>query len=183
MGSYESMTVAELKERLRKKNLSVSGTKTQLISRLRGKKETVPANVLDTALYIRVRNRVKKRVAVWPSAYASGQVVREYKTAGGQYKDIKASAPLDRWYKEKWVNVCKPIGSGYEKCGRAQSKVKDYPYCRPMIRINAATPMTVGEIKKKYGKQKLEELCRKKRKEALPKKGKAQRIRPKETRK
>lgn len=188
--SLDSLTVAELKERLRKKGLPVSGRKANLVARLRGGKSTtkekVPSNVLDPDLYIKARNKVKRRVKVWPSAYASGQVVSEYKKAGGRYrgkKGSKDSAPLDRWYKEKWVNVCKPKGRGYEPCGREKSKIRDYPYCRPSVRVTKATPVTVGELKKKYGKKKLDELCKKKRKEALPKKGKAKRIRPKETRK
>lgn len=184
---FEDMTVAELKDRLRSKNKPVSGNKSELISRLRGgnksSKGSVPDNVMDKELYKRVRNKVKKRVKVWPSAYASGQVVSEYKKAGGRYKGKKGSASLDRWYKEKWVNVCKPKGRGYEKCGREKSKVSEYPYCRPSVRVNSATPMTVSELKKKHGDKKLQELCKKKRKQGLPQKGRAKRINPKETRK
>ena len=40
--------------------------------------------------------------------------------------------------------------------------MKQYPYCRPLKRINSKTPMTVGEIKKKYGTQKLKDMCKKK---------------------
>lgn len=159
---------------------------TRQRSRSPGSPVKVPKNVIDRDLYIKIRNKVKNRVKVWPSAYASGQVVKAYKDAGGRYRGKKPSAdkaPLDRWYTEKWVNVCKPkTGGGYEKCGRKQSKIKDYPYCRPSVRVNAKTPTTVGEIKSKYGKQKLEELCKKKRNQALPKGGKARRISPKETR-
>ena len=36
--------------------------------------------------------------------------------------------------------------------------------------------MTVSEIKKKYGKEKLDKLCKKKRSRGLPKEGEAQRI-------
>lgn len=182
--SYEDMTVTELKERLRNKNHLVSGNKKDLIARLRGSSksgERVPANVIDKELYIKARNKVKKRVKVWPSAYASGQVVSEYRRSGGRYHGKKESTPLDRWYKEKWVNVCGK--TPLTQCGRAQSKISDYPYCRPSVRVNSLTPMTVSEIKKKYGKQKLVDLCKKKRAEALPQKGLAQRIRPKETRK
>lgn len=182
--SFEDMTVVELKERLRKKNLPVSGKKAELIARLRGKGTTsnssnVPDNVVDKDLYRRIINKVKKRVKVWPSAYASGQVVSEYKKAGGRYKGRKGSkdsAPLDRWYKEKWVNVCKPQGRGYAPCGRSQSKVSKYPYCRPSRRITSATPMTVGELKKKYGKEKLQQMCRKKRSKGLPQKGQPRRV-------
>lgn len=182
--TLDSLTVAELKERLRNRGLHVSGNKDILIARMRsGKKENVPDNVIDKQLYIKARNKVKKRVKVWPSAYASGQIVSEYKRMGGKYKGSKSKdpKPLDRWYKEKWVNVCKPKGRGYEPCGREKSKVSEYPYCRPSVRVNGSTPMTVGELKKKYGKEKLVDLCKKKRKQALPKDGKARRITPKET--
>ena len=40
--------------------------------------------------------------------------------------------------------------------------MKKYPYCRPLYRINSGTPMTVGEIKKKYGSKKLKEMCKEK---------------------
>ena len=40
--------------------------------------------------------------------------------------------------------------------------MKKYPYCRPLHRINSGTPMTVGEIKKKYGSKKLKEMCKRK---------------------
>jgi len=39
----------------------------------------------NKALYARVKAMVKKRVKKWPSAYASGQVVQEYKRRGGTY--------------------------------------------------------------------------------------------------
>ena len=184
--SFEDMTVAELKDRLYAKGLPVSGRKSELIDRLRGKQSVkqhsnVPDNVVDKTLYTKIRNDVKKRVKVWPSAYASGQVVREYKAAGGRYRGKKSGSDLDRWYKEKWVNVCKPQGRGYAPCGRSESKVSRYPYCRPSVRVNSSTPMTVGELKKKYGPEKLKQLCKKKRTTALPKDGKARRIRPRET--
>ena len=176
--ALEDLTVAELKEKLRKKGLPVSGTKSELVKRLR-KKDTVPANVVNKELYRRVREHVKERVKSWPSAYASGQVVQEYKRAGGKYKGRKTEEGLDRWYREKWVNVCKKSGSGSgsAECGRKESKPSKYPYCRPSKRISKATPMTVSELKKKYGNEKLEKMCRKKRSKGLPVKGKARNIR------
>lgn len=102
---------------------------------------------------------------MWPSAYASGQLVSEYKRAGGRYKGSKPtgdSAPLDRWYKEKWVNICKPKGRGYEKCGRKSSSVKNYPYCRPSVRVSKSTPKTVGELKKEKGQAGIDRVCKKK---------------------
>ena len=43
----------------------------------------------DKAKYARARAKVKSRVAKWPSAYASAQVVQEYKRLGGRYKVSK----------------------------------------------------------------------------------------------
>ena len=36
-------------------------------------------------LYRKARAKVKSRVNVWPSVYASGQLVQEYKRMGGRY--------------------------------------------------------------------------------------------------
>lgn len=159
---YEDMTVIELKDRLRKKNLPVSGKKADLIKRLRTGKtsKTDKPQILDKALYDKAVKKVKSRVKAWPSAYASGQVVKEYKRLGGRYSGNKSGSDLDRWYREKWVNVCK---SGYPKCGRKESKISNYPYCRPINRISSKTPMTVSEFKKKYGAKKLTEKCKEKK--------------------
>ena len=37
-------------------------------------------------LYERIKAKVKRTVKKWPSAYASGQLVRQYKAAGGGYR-------------------------------------------------------------------------------------------------
>jgi len=108
-------------------------------------------------LYEQLKRKIKSRSKVWPSAYASGQLVRAYKSKGGTYRCSFGS--LDRWFKEKWVNVCKPKGKSYAVCGRSKSSRKGYPYCRPLKRINSQTPKTVGEI----GKEKIKKMCSKKR--------------------
>ena len=54
----------------------------------------VPDNVLDPLIYLAAKNEVKGRVAVWPSAYASGQLVQEYKRRGGRYAN--PSAKIDK---------------------------------------------------------------------------------------
>jgi hypothetical protein len=91
---------------------------------------------------------VKGRVARWPSAYASGQVVVEYKRAMaalGRPAYTPMSPPaktgaLARWFAEKWTD----IRTG-KPCG-AVSRRGYYPTCRPAVRVTAATPVTIGEL-------------------------------------
>ena len=140
----------------------------------------------NTKLYNTIKQKVKHRVKRWPSAYASGQLVHEYKQKGGKYTcsfgtgcrqcsfgtgcrqynfgtgcrqynfgtgcrqynfgtGCNNFGSLDRWFKERWVNVCK---KGLPPCGRKKSSPKDYPYCRPLKRISAETPKTVKELSK-----------------------------------
>ena len=41
---------------------------------------------MDKALYSRVKAEAKRRFKVYPSAYANGWLVREYKKRGGKYR-------------------------------------------------------------------------------------------------
>jgi hypothetical protein len=120
-----------------------------------GNKKPIPVN---KSLYNSIKRKIKSRTKVWPSAYASGQLVKEYKHKGGKYRCSKFGS-LDRWFKEKWVDVCSKQKKGYSPCGRKNSN-RRYPYCRPSKRINSKTPVTIGEI----GKLKLKKMCSRKRK-------------------
>lgn len=46
----------------------------------------------DKALYARVKAAAKKKFDVYPSAYANGWVVQEYKRRGGKYKKARLKA-------------------------------------------------------------------------------------------
>ena len=46
-------------------------------------KKNIPT---DKALYARVKAEAKRRFKVYPSAYANGWLVREYKKRGGGYR-------------------------------------------------------------------------------------------------
>ena len=49
---------------------------------------------------------------------------------------------LDRWFKEKWVDV-----KTGKKCGRGKNeKGRPYPACRPSKRVSSKTPKTRGEM-------------------------------------
>lgn len=127
---------------------------------------------VNKVLYNRVKTEAKRRFKVWPSAYASGWVVKTYKARGGKYRRKssrrkshkksrkfrksrkksrkKSRSPLGRWFAEKWIDVCtgKP-------CGRksARTSPRKYPYCRPKYRISSKTPKTIRELSKAEIKQ------------------------------
>jgi hypothetical protein len=65
-------------------------------SRKSKKVSTVPSNVVDKKIYIAAKKFIKKKVKVWPSAYASGQVVQEYKRRGGRYRRARKSVRRTR---------------------------------------------------------------------------------------
>jgi hypothetical protein len=116
-------------------------------------------------LYEKVKEEAKKKFKVWPSAYASGWLVKEYKRRSGKYSGGKTSSRgISRWYKEKWINVCKLPKK--VSCGRSKlSKTwkKNYPYCRPSIRVNKSSPRTSSEISMKEIKKR----CSRKRKSPM----------------
>lgn len=104
---------------------------------------------LNKPLYNRVVREAKQRFKVWPSAYASGWVVKTYKARGGKYaKPTTRSIQngLDRWFREQWIDICQL--PDIVPCGRDTSRGQSttYPYCRPLYRINQNTPTTVFEL-------------------------------------
>ena len=118
---------------------------------------------LDPDLYADVVAEAKSRFDVWPSAYASGWVVKTYKARGGRYagatKDQRTG--LTKWFGEEWVDLSRPIHDedgelvGYEPCGRktAQDASNDpaaYPKCRPLKEAMRMSPSEVKDaIKRK----------------------------------
>lgn len=111
---------------------------------------STPSNKI---LYNKIKSEAKRRFKKWPSAYASGWLVKEYKRRAGKYlgKRKSKSVGLKRWYSEKWINVCKL--PKIVPCGRPKlsfsSWKKNYPYCRPLKRITKKSPRTALEISKK----------------------------------
>ena len=83
-------------------------------------------------------DRIKKKVYTENpkhSAYRSGQIVKEYKKAGGTYEGKKPSGGLTRWYKEEW------------KTEKGKETYKEGgTIFRPTKRITKDTPKTMGEL-------------------------------------
>ena len=113
---------------------------------------------LDKKLYGRVKSEARRKFKVFPSAYASGWLTREYKRRGGRYAGRKRrSGGLSRWYREKWIDVCQLPRR--VPCGRKSASRGKYPYCRPSVRVSRRTPRLVSSLRRGD----IERLCRSKR--------------------
>ena len=57
---------------------------------------------------------------------------------------------LNRWFKEKWVDVSRkdPKTGKHPPCGRGKAKLsgKGYPKCRPSVKVSDKTPKTSGSM-------------------------------------
>jgi hypothetical protein len=112
----------------------------------------------DSTIYQRIVDKVKARVDRWPSAYASGQVVQEYKAIMAEkgkqayvHKKPDPKVGLARWYKEKWIDI---------KTGKPCGSVKThdyYPTCRPAKRVTTKTPVTAKELSSSQKKDMIEQ--------------------------
>lgn len=100
----------------------------------------------DAALHDRAVAAAKAKFKVWPSAYASGYVVQQYKqmykekhgSLSGAFKGDKGEIyvdDLEQWFKEKWVRIgangeiMGPCGGRGEKEGK--------PKCLPEAKAQA----------------------------------------------
>lgn len=104
----------------------------------------------------------KEKFEVFPSAYATGYAVQVCKGTrkdflGNKYPDekyinkkLKKDNPLQRWYREAWVNVCEKGNGpgGYKLCGSGKGidDPKNYPYCRAYYRLPGTTVTTAQEL-------------------------------------
>jgi phage-related protein (TIGR01555 family) len=100
----------------------------------------------DKELHSRAVSAAKAKFKVWPSAYASGYVVQQYKqmykkkhgSLGGAFKSDEGELhadDLDKWFKEKWVR----IGANGEilgPCGAREEK-EGKPKCLPQAKAQA----------------------------------------------
>ena len=129
---------------------------------------------VNLKLYEKIKKEAKRKFKVWPSAYASGWLVREYKRRGGIYKSksprksprrksLRKSprkSGLSRWFREEWIDVCKL--PKIVQCGRksARHSKRTYPYCRPRYKISSESPRTAGSLTM----SEIRKRCRKKKK-------------------
>ena len=114
-------------------------------------------------LYSRVKSEAKRKFKIFPSAYASAWIVKEYKKRGGTYTGRKSTKRgVARWMREKWTTQDgSPCGS---------KKFKGVKKCRPTVRISKETPVTWKELR---AKGKASEAIREKKRVGMGKRAKA----------
>lgn len=111
---------------------------------------------LDEKLHTTVKKLADEKFQSKTGIYKSSWIVKEYKRRGGEFKGPKPkNSDLKNWYKEKWVDVNRPIKFrgeiiGYEQCGRINPKnIPKYPLCRPTVKVSKKTPKLLSDIPKK----------------------------------
>ena len=97
------------------------------------------------------------------SIYRSGRIVTLYKSYGGVMAGPKraivaakdATTGLTRWFRERWVQVIPYLEEGVAAaCGAAVTSrsAAAGKACRPLRRVTADTPITIGELLKLHKK-------------------------------
>jgi len=85
--------------------------------------DSVPKNVANPALYRKAKAKAKRKFDVFPSAYASGYLVQEYKRMGGRYKgatggevtldpvksDLDKDGKLSKYEKKRGTAIAKSM--------------------------------------------------------------------------
>lgn len=98
-----------------------------------------------------------------PSAYSNGYAAQVCKGMKKDYEGKIINKPsfnkdsdLRRWYKEEWVNLCKPNPkrkTGYEPCGSG-----DDPYCRAWYKREGTKVITAENLTDKQ----IKKMCKRK---------------------
>lgn len=123
----------------------------------------------------------KHKFEVYPSAYANGYASSVCKgtkpdLSGISKKDStysttkKKNTKLNRWFDEKWVNLCEKGDGpgGFKACGTGKGvdSPENYPYCRAYFKKPGTTVVTVEELKQFFPNEFetiVDGMCEKKR--------------------
>jgi hypothetical protein len=116
-----------------------------------------PKNVCDTELWALAYKNVKARFKRWPSAYGGASIARRYVQLGGKYKTKRRRDGTGRWMREQWVQVAPYLRDHIiVPCGRGERGKS----CRPLKRVSAQTPRTLGELVEQHGRARVLNLAR-----------------------
>ena len=95
---------------------------------------SVPDNVANPSLYKKAKAKAKAKFDVFPSAYASGYMVQEYKRMGGKYKGATGGEV-----------TLKPIPKDNKGLGKLPTKVRNrMGYMKGGGTVNKNTAMVQG---------------------------------------
>ena len=129
----------------------------------------IPDNVVHPNIYKEAFKQAEESYDR-PSAYRSMYIVRRYKDLGGKYKDptsAKEKEELDKkrrrtkiWREEQWVQIKPYVKEDKKvKCGQGD----EGKACRPLKEVKGGDDqLTMDEIVKKWGKEKVLDLTEKK---------------------
>lgn len=126
----------------------------------------------------------KQKFEVYPSAYANGYASSvckgdkpgflNQKEADSKYlsqfENTKKDNSLNRWFEEKWVNLCEKGNGpgGFQECGTGKGvkSPEKYPYCRAYYKLPGTEVVTVEELQKYFPdefQEIISTMCNKKR--------------------
>ena len=92
---------------------------------------SAPKNVANPSLYAKAKAKAKAKFDVYPSAYANGWMVQEYKRMGGKYKgatggevsldpkksDLDNDGKLSRYERKRGTAIAKSMAKKMNTCG------------------------------------------------------------------
>ena len=82
---------------------------------------------------------------------------------------MEKESGLDRWFKEKWVDISKKDKSGkHPPCGRSDADKGKYPKCRPSKKVTKDTPVTSKELSKAEKKKAVTKKRKAEKKKSKP---------------
>ena len=119
------------------------------------------SRVLDPELYAQSKQRIDLIYGTSTSAYRSMAIVKDYKKHGGKYAPRTKGKEhgVSKWLLEKWVVVTDFLNGKSTACGTVKRRRHA---CRPTVKIDDKTPVTIQELIQTHGKRKVASLALKK---------------------
>lgn len=118
----------------------------------------IPEQYKNKNIYLKAKKMADDRYKRH-SAYKSMYLTKTYEELGGKYKQGMKPKKLNNWREEKWVKVYDYLENKKLVCGSGHS-----PHaCRPSVKLNKDTPITIQEVIAKHGRSKIRELALHKR--------------------
>lgn len=119
---------------------------------------SLPSN---ESLYAKVKRDISKSYGDTTSVFRSMAIVKEYIKRGGTYGGKKRPSLTKKWLREEWIDVLSHLKGVKMKCGSSERRQHA---CRPSKRIDRSTPLTIDEVVRLHGVDKVKRLATEKSK-------------------